>query len=438
MPAPPPAPPPNPWRTAVVAGMASYLDAGAIVSTATALVLYRPHLVLDDASIGRISALLTFCFAVGALAGGRLGDRFGRRRVLTVTLLLYLLGTLLLAGAQDPAMLYAGAIVVGLSIGADLPVSLALIAEEAPPQHKGRMIALSGLLWAVGIITATLLATVATQFGQTGARLLYGHLVLVAAIVLTLRTTLRESAEWTAAREQKGVTADGPAEEIRLGALRQLCTRPLLATLLATGLYYALWNLGANTNGQFGDFLWVKLTDHTVQSLTTLKAAAIPFAVAALLIFMRVADRPARRRWFLAGTLLALTGYALPVLAGPTPFTLAALLLLTAIGAGFSGETMYKVWSQELVPTLLRGTVQGVTMAFARLLAAAFAVITPSLATGNSRALFSLNLAFALAAAVIGLLWIPRLPAAAAALTRTEPEAAGIQQSPSAAPAAGI
>lgn len=324
---------------------------------------------------------------------------------------------------------------VGLSIGADLPVSLALIAEEAPPQHKGRMIALSGLLWAVGIITATLLATVATQFGQTGARLLYGHLVLVAAIVLTLRTTLRESAEWTAAREQKGVTADGPAEEIRLGALRQLCTRPLLATLLATGLYYALWNLGANTNGQFGDFLWVKLTDHTVQSLTTLKAAAIPFAVAALLIFMRVADRPARRRWFLAGTLLALTGYALPVLVSPTPFTLAALLLLTAIGAGFSGETMYKVWSQELVPTLLRGTVQGVTMAFARLLAAAFAVITPSLATGNSRALFSLNLAFALAAAVIGLLWIPRLPAAAAALTRTEPETAGIQQSPSAAPA---
>ncbi|MEV5901738.1 MFS transporter [Streptomyces sp. NPDC052127] len=438
MPAPPPAPPPNPWRTAVVAGMASYLDAGAIVSTATALVLYRPHLGLDDASIGRISALLTFCFAVGALAGGRLGDRFGRRRVLTVTLLLYLLGTLLLAGAQDPAMLHAGAIVVGLSIGADLPVSLALIAEEAPPQHKGRMIALSGLLWAVGIITATLLATVATQFGQTGARLLYGHLVLVAAIVLTLRTTLRESAEWTAAREQEGVTADGPAEEIRLGALRQLCTRPLLVTLLATGLYYALWNLGANTNGQFGDFLWVKLTDHTVQSLTTLKAAAIPFAVAALLIFMRVADRPARRRWFLAGTLLALTGYALPVLAGPTPFTLAALLLLTAIGAGFSGETMYKVWSQELVPTLLRGTVQGVTMAFARLLAAAFAVITPSLATGNSRALFSLNLAFALAAAVIGLLWIPRLPAAAAALTRTEPETAGIQQSPSAAPAAGI
>ncbi|MFD8110308.1 MFS transporter [Streptomyces microflavus] len=409
---PPCAPPPNPWRTAVVAGMASYLDAGAIVSTATALVLYEPHLGLDNAAIGRISALLTFCFAIGALVGGRLGDRFGRRRVLTVTLLLYLLGTLFLACAQTPEMLYAGAIVVGLAIGADLPVSLALIAEEAPAQLKGRMIALSGLLWAVGIIAATLLAVVATQLGETGARLLYGHLVLVAAVVLVLRTTLRESAEWTAAREKMD-TASGASEEIRLGALRQLFTRPLLGTMLATGLYYALWNLGANTNGQFGEFLWVKLTDQSVQSLTALKAAAIPFAVTALLVFMWVADRPARRRWFIAGTLLALTGYALPVVAGPSPFTLAALLLLTAIGASFSGETMYKLWSQELVPTLLRSTVQGVTMAFARLLAAAFAVVTPALATGHSSVLFSLNLAFAIAAALIALLWIPRLPTAA-------------------------
>ncbi|MET9539387.1 MFS transporter [Streptomyces sp. NPDC006553] len=429
------APPPNAWRTAVVAGMASYLDAGAIVSTATALVLYEPHLGLDNAAIGRISALLTFCFAAGALAGGRLGDRFGRRRVLTATVLLYLLGTLLMAGAQDPVMLYVGAIIVGLAIGADLPVSLALISEEAPPQLKGRMIALSGLLWAVGIIAATLLAVVATQLGESGARLLYGHLVLVAAIVLGLRTTLRESAEWTAAREKRNLAAGGD-EEIRLGALRQLFTRPLLATMLATGLYYALWNLGANTNGQFGEFLWAKLTDQSLQSLTVLKAAAIPFAVAALLVFMWVADRPARRSWFIAGTLLALTGYALPVLAGPSPFTLAALLLLTAIGASFSGETMYKIWSQELVPTLLRSTVQGVTMAFARLLAAAFAVVTPTLATDHSTALFSLNLGFACAAALIALLWIPRLPTAAA-LTRTVPGMADARHAPSPAPAVG-
>ncbi|MFF1649152.1 MFS transporter [Streptomyces sp. NPDC058240] len=191
--------PQNPWRTAVVAGMASYLDAGAIVTTGTALVLYAPHLGLNEAAIGRISALLTFCFALGALTGGRLGDRFGRRRVLTLTLLLFLLGTALLAGATGPAMLHAGVIVVGLAIGADLPVSLALIAEEAPPGRKGRMIALSGLLWAAGIVVATLFAIFVSPLGELGARLLYGQLLLVAVIVLALRTTLRESAEWTAA-----------------------------------------------------------------------------------------------------------------------------------------------------------------------------------------------------------------------------------------------
>jgi MFS transporter, SP family, inositol transporter len=61
---------------------------------------------------------------VGALFGGRLGDRFGRRAVLTLSLVLYAVGVLLLLVAAGPALLYAGVMAIGLAIGADLPVSL--------------------------------------------------------------------------------------------------------------------------------------------------------------------------------------------------------------------------------------------------------------------------------------------------------------------------
>ncbi len=47
------------WWTAAVAGMASYLDAGAIVTTGTALTLFQDELGISPAQFGQLSALLT-------------------------------------------------------------------------------------------------------------------------------------------------------------------------------------------------------------------------------------------------------------------------------------------------------------------------------------------------------------------------------------------
>src|SRR5512134_1035271 len=120
----------RPWRTGFLAGMASYLDGGAIVTTGTALVLYQSTLNLNEVAIGILSGLLTLFFALGAVVGGRLGDRFGRRRVFTASLMLYAVGITTLMAAIHPAMLYVGVVLTGIAIGADLPVSLALVAEE--------------------------------------------------------------------------------------------------------------------------------------------------------------------------------------------------------------------------------------------------------------------------------------------------------------------
>jgi inositol transporter-like SP family MFS transporter len=84
-------------------------------------------------------------------------------------------------------------------------------------------------------------------------------------------------------------------------------------------------------------------------------------------------------------------------------------MLAFGMSAAFSGESIYKVWSQELVPTLLRSTSQGITLAFARLLAAAFGVITPAFATAAPQLMFAVLAGCVIISALIGLLIVPRL-----------------------------
>lgn len=401
--------PARPWKTAVLAGMASYLDAGAIVTTGIALVLYASTLGVDPGTLGLLSGLLTLCFAVGAVFGGRLGDRFGRRRVYSVTLILFAVGVGMLAGAVATPMLFVGVVLTGLAIGADLPVSLAMIAEAAPEGKKGKMIVFSGMLWLLGILVPIMLSIGVAPLGELGGRIMYGQLFVVAIIVLIARSTLRESAEWTAAK----LAAEGAAiEEIRFSSLGQLFRPPIVITVIATGLYYAIWNLGANTFGQFGTFFWVNLADSDVQTASMLQLATFPLGVIGAFVFMRIVDRPSRYGWIVAGSILNVLAFAIPFVLGPSPVTLTALMVLFGVSAAFAGESIYKVWSQELFPTLLRSTAQGITLAFARVVAALFAFGTPAIAVASPPLMFGLLLAFALVSGVIGLFWIPRLPKA--------------------------
>ncbi|GAA3829134.1 MFS transporter [Streptomyces phyllanthi] len=405
--------PRSPWKTAILAGMASYLDAAALVTSGIAIGgYYAAPLQLSAGTIGSLLGLQTLAFAAGALFGGRLGDRFGRRTIFTFSLMLYAVGVLLLLVAAGPALLYAGVVATGLAIGADLPVSLALANEEAPEGKKGTMVVFSGMLWLAGIVAVLGLSSFMGVQGILGGRILFAHLLVVAVLVLLLRLTLRESAEWAAARRAAQARTTADSEAIEFSRVRDLFRAPTLYALIATGLYYATWNLGANTLGQFGTYLWTSLAKGEVAQYSQLTLIGLPVGFLAGLVFMRVVDRPARHAWFAFGTALIVIAWALPALLGPGKFTLVAVMLVSGLGNSFAGESIYKVWSQELFPTLLRATAGGVTMAFTRGVAGLAALGTPAFALGHTRLFFGLLLGFTVVAAVVGMVWVPRLPKA--------------------------
>ncbi len=360
--------------------------------------LYKARFGLSMGQIGELSAILMFLFAIGALIGGRLGDTFGRRRVFSTTMVGLVVGTALLAFAVNGAMIYAGTMIVGFCIGADLPVSMTMIAEEAPPGFKGRLVAFSHVLWMAAIGTTFVLQILVGGLADLGARLMWGHIMLVAVLVLVLRAALPESDEWLKARAAGKMKAD---QVVAPGSLGLLFGKQYIGPLVALGLFYGIFNLAANTGGQFGTLLYTESANTSVSTAGMINTAVLVVSIICAIIFLRVVDSPSRMRWFLIGGVLAVAGQSVPLIFGVSVYSLAAWQVLQGIGGAFAGESMWKIWSQELFPTLLRSTAQGVTTFFTRMMASVAALGTPFLIQGGTAMLFgSLTLAVAMTTAI--------------------------------------
>ena len=155
------------WKWSILAGMASYLDAGSIVALGAGLSLFQENLLLTNADVGMLAAIGPNAFgcAIGAIIGGWLGDKLGRKRIYKWDLLVYAAGVLCVAAAVNPMMLFMGVFVVGLAVGADVPTSLALVGEFAPPSARGKLIGFTGVAWSLGPVVVLVLALILAPFG---------------------------------------------------------------------------------------------------------------------------------------------------------------------------------------------------------------------------------------------------------------------------------
>src|SRR3712207_52852 len=139
------------WKWTVLAGMASYIDAGSIVALGVSLALWQEYLGLSPTLLVTLAAIGPNAFgaAIGAFVGGRLGDLVGRKRIYQYDLLVYALGIAIIAFSVNTPMLFIGTVIVGIAVGADVPTSLALVGEFAPDRARGKLLGLTQIAWSL-------------------------------------------------------------------------------------------------------------------------------------------------------------------------------------------------------------------------------------------------------------------------------------------------
>jgi MFS transporter, SP family, galactose:H+ symporter len=139
--------------------------------------------------------------AAGALFGGRLADRFGRRTLLILTALIFAAGAIVCAIATSAGILFCGRIAVGIGIGLSSGTVPVYISEVSPPDARGWTVSLFQLAITIGILLAYLVDYAFADVAQ-GWRWMFGLSLVPAAIFAFGMLSLPESPRWLARRGQ--------------------------------------------------------------------------------------------------------------------------------------------------------------------------------------------------------------------------------------------
>jgi MFS transporter, SP family, arabinose:H+ symporter len=175
------------YDTAVINGANQYL---------------KIHFLLSPFQQGLVgSSAIAGCIP-GALMGGFLSDRFGRRKVLFVCAILYALSGVLSAVPRTVVEFLLARFISGLSIGISSMICPVYIAEMAPPLWRGRL----GSLFQLGIVSGIFISLFANAFIQrmgddtwntvSGWRWMLGAEIVPAIFLLVVLFPAKESPRW--------------------------------------------------------------------------------------------------------------------------------------------------------------------------------------------------------------------------------------------------
>jgi MFS family permease len=124
----------------------------------------------SQAALAWVITSYSIVFGALLVAGGRTGDRVGRRRTFLVGISLFLAGSLLCGIAPNLPFLVVSRVVQGVGAAFLLPASFALLIAAYPPERRTQMVALWGGIGALAVATGPSLGGAIVSAGAGGGR----------------------------------------------------------------------------------------------------------------------------------------------------------------------------------------------------------------------------------------------------------------------------
>jgi MFS family permease len=342
--------------------------------------------------IGGILATTLVAWAVGGLLSGVLADRFGRRRVLMVSILWYAAFAGLTALAPSYVLLLVLRFLTGLGMGAEWGAGSSLVAETSDRKRRGLRIALLQSGFGVGFLIATGVWQVINDGNPGDWRWMYVIGIVPALLTVFIRAKVADTEMWkdadrvrreTESRIDAGEQVADAERTLTRSTVRQVLENPVHRRQVGVLLIGAF----ATTLGWWAVSTWIpqfagqKLAGQTKDVAGAVTLVVLAYNAAGVLGYLTMgvlADRFGRKPvifgYFVAS--VALT----PVLF-LVPDTKGSLIVFAFINGFFTlGQwTWLALYPSEVFPTQVRAT--GMTMVFntARFAAAAGALLVSAL-----------------------------------------------------------
>jgi major inositol transporter-like SP family MFS transporter len=346
---------------------------------------------VQEASV--VSSLLFPGAALGALAGGRLADRIGRRGTLLVCAVLFLVGALACAFAPTVGFMIVARIILGLGVGAAAVTCPLYLAEMAPSHVRGRMVTINELM----IVTGQMLAFSTNALLDALLddpqvwRIMLGVASVPAVGLLIGMLLLPESPRWYALRDRFADTrrileksrdaeeAEREYEEIveasaiarreRGQVWRDLRENPWMRKLLWIGIALAVVQqaTGINTVNYYAPTILERSGLGVSASLVATIGVGVT-SVIMTIVGIWLLGFVGRRRMLLigfAGVASSQAVLAIVFLLPPSDFVsyliLAAMMLFVAFVQCFIGTCVWLLLS-EIFPMAIRGFAMGLAV----------------------------------------------------------------------------
>ncbi|MBO7499405.1 MAG: MFS transporter [Bacteroidaceae bacterium] len=386
-------------KSTIAVSLTNYLDAGAIVAGASGLTLWQKYLGLSEVHLGWLNFISANCLgaALGAIIGGFLADKYGRKFIYTYNLIVYMVGVLLIMCSVNFPMLLGGFLVTGISVGIGVPASWTYISESSEINNRGRNICISQMSWGCGPMIILLLGMLFAPGGYLfswvegighaiggtalsgdalnvfSSRVVFFSLFVVAFIAWTMQRRLEESREWTASRE----AAKAKGEDTGLlHAFKVLFSnKKAIRTVCFLVAIYLTWNLVASVMGFFQPHIYETAGGLTNEYANMLSCVGWVIVVAVTFCISFIIDKVSHKLLYVLGLLAALATWVV-VIAGINGMgSLWAFSILWGINGGISVQIFYALWGSELFPAKFRAGAQGLMFFIVRGLSAVWGLM---------------------------------------------------------------